>query len=75
MNGVTISIQKPGTCEDFIIDCERQDIFLRGGGVNKNNDFILSNGEFFKLKPGRNLVECSALYLNKVHITPKWWMV
>ena len=75
INGVTISIQKPGSGEDFIIDCERQDIYLRGGRINKNNDFVLSNGEFFELKPGRNLVQCTGLYLNRVWITPNWWMV
>lgn len=75
INGVTISIQKPGSGEDFIIDCERQDIYLRGGRVNKNNDFVLSNGEFFELKPGRNLVQCTGLYLNRVWITPNWWTV
>ena len=75
INGVTISIQKPGTGEDFIIDCDRQDIYLRGGRVNKNNDFVLSNGEFFELKPGRNKVQCTGLYLNRVWITPNWWTV
>ena len=75
INGVTISIQKPGSGEDFIIDCERQDIYLRGGRVNKNNDFVLSNGEFFELRPGRNKVQCTGLYLNRVWITPNWWTV
>ena len=41
----------------------------------KNNDFVLSNGEFFELKPGRNLVQCTGLYLNRVWITPNWWTV
>lgn len=75
INGVTISIQKPGSGEDFIIDCERQDIYLRGGRVNKNNDFVLSNGEFFELKPGRNKVQCTGTDLNRVWITPNWWTV
>lgn len=70
-----ISIQKPGTGEDFIIDCDRQDIYLRNGRVNKNNDFVLSNGEFFELKPGRNKIQCTGLYLNRVWITPNWWTV
>ena len=55
INGVTISIQRPGYGEDFIIDCERQDIYLRNGRVNMNNEFVLSGGEFFELHPGRNI--------------------
>ena len=43
--------------------------------LTKNNDFVLSNGEFFELKPGRNKVQCTGLYLNRVWITPNWWTV
>ena len=75
IGGRTISIQKSGTAEDFIIDCERQDIYLRSSRTNKNNDFVLSDGEFFELAPGRNLIQCSGLYLEKVWITPNWWTV
>ena len=75
INGVTISIQKAGAGGDFIIDCERQDIYTRSGRTNKNNEFVLSTGEFFELKPGRNLIQCSGLYRNLVYITPNWWTV
>ena len=75
INGVTISIQRSGVGDDFIIDCERQDIYLRTSRANKNNDFVLSNGEFFYLKPGRNLIQCSGLYRDRVYITPNWWTV
>ena len=75
INGVTISIQRPGYGEDFIIDSERQDIYLRNGRVNMNNEFTLSGGEFFELNPGRNIVECTGLYQNRVWITPNWWTV
>lgn len=75
INGVTISIQKSGTVDDFIIDCERQDIYLRNNRANKNNEFVLSTGEFFELYPGRNLVEFTGLYQNCVWITPNWWTV
>ena len=75
INGVTISIQKSGTADVFIIDCERQDIYLRNNRENMNNEFVLSPGEFFELYPGRNLVECTGLYQNCVWITPNWWTV
>ena len=75
INGVTISIQKSGTVDDFIIDCERQDIYLRNNRANMNNEFVLSSGEFFELHPGRNLVEFNGLYQNRVWITPNWWIV
>ena len=75
INGVTISIQKSGTVDDFIIDCERQDIYLRNNRANMNNEFVLSSGEFFELHPGRNLVEFNGLYQNRVWITPNWWTV
>lgn len=45
------------------------------GTMAKTNDFVLSDGEFFELKPGRNLVQCTGLYLNRVWITPNWWTV
>ena len=75
INGVTISIQKSGTADVFIIDCERQDIYLRNNRENMNNEFVLSPSEFFELYPGRNLVECTGLYQNCVWITPNWWTV
>ena len=75
INGVTMSIQRPGGGGDFIIDCERQDIYLRNNKANKNNEFVLSNGEFFELKPGRNKILCTGLYLDSVWVTPNWWTV
>jgi phage-related protein len=75
INGVTMSIQKPGTSNDFIIDCERQDIYMRTSRKNMNNEFVLSNGEFFELTPGRNTIECAGLYLDSVYVTPNWWTV
>ena len=75
INGVTMSIQTPGTSGDFIIDCERQDIYLKTNRTNKNNEFTLSTGEFFELLPGRNVIQCTGLYLSKVWITPNWWTV
>ena len=33
------------------------------------------NGAFFELNPGRNKVQCTGLYLNRVWITPNWWTV
>ena len=61
INGVTLSIQKSGTADVFIIDCARQDIYLRNNRENMNNELVLSPGEFFELYPGRNLVECTGL--------------
>jgi len=75
INGVTISVQTPGTGDDFIIDCERQDIYLKSNRTNKNNDFVLSGGDFFVLHPGRNTIACSGLHQSKVYVTPKWWTV
>ena len=75
INGRTISIQNPGTVEDFIIDCARQDIYMLDTKENRNNDFILSDGEFFELYPGRNTINFVGMFRDQVYITPNWWMV
>ncbi len=75
INGVTISAQYPNTGEVFIIDCDRQDIYKYGTSENWNNEFSLLNGEFFELKPGRNLVTCSGIQYDTLYITPNWWTV
>ena len=75
INGRTISIQNPGTVKDFIIDCERQDIYLKETRANRNSAFILSDGEFFEIKPGRNRILCSGLTYDAVYVTPNWWTV
>ena len=75
INGRTISVQDPGTVKDFIIDCARQDIYLKDTRENKNGIFTLSDGEFFEIKPGRNRIQCSGLFGDAVNITPNWWTV
>ena len=75
INGRTISVQNPRTVNDFIIDCERQDIYLMRTKENRNNDFVLSDGEFFELYPGRNVITFVGMYQDKIHITPNWWTV
>lgn len=75
INGVTISVQEPGVSHNFIIDCEKEDIYVLETKVNKNNDFVLSSGEFFELNPGRNQIFCTGLYRDVVNITPNWWTV
>ena len=75
INGRTISVQDPGTVNDFIIDCERQDIYLKDTRENKNGLFVLSDGEFFEIKPGRNRIYCSGLTYDAVYVTPNWWTV
>ena len=75
INGRTISVQNPGTIDDFLIDCERQDIYLLDSKANRNNLFVLSSGEFFELYPGRNTITFAGLFQDKVHITPNWWTV
>lgn len=73
INGRTISVQVPDTTEDLIIDCERQDIYRLRGRLNKNNIFVLSDGEFFELLPGRNVIQATGLYMDQIHIKPNWW--
>ena len=73
INGVTISTVDGYSSTDFIMDCERQDIYLKSTKANKNNAFVLSDGEFFRLKPGRNVITFNKLASSKLHITPNWW--
>ena len=75
INGRTISVQYPATVDDFIIDCERQDIYLLDTKENKNNLFVLSDGEFFELYPGRNVISFSGMHADQIHLTPNWWVV
>ena len=75
INGVTISVQDPDTVDEIVIDCEKQDIYKRNNRLNMNNLFVLSSGEFFELKPGRNLIEFTGLYLGILDIIPNWWIV
>lgn len=70
----TISCTNPATVDEFVIDCERQDIYLRDTRANKNNLFTLSDGEFFELKPGRSTIHFSGIS-PKIYITPNWWTV
>ena len=65
----------PLSVEDFIIDCEKQDIYKYGSLDNWNNQFTLVDGEFFELKPGRNQVIMSGIQHGEVYITPNWWTV
>ena len=74
IGGRTFSCVDPGTTDEFVIDCERQDIYLRDTRTNKNNLFTLSDREFFELKPGRNTIHFSGLG-TAVYITPNWWTV
>ena len=74
IGGRTISCTNPATTDDFVIDCERQDIYLADTRVNKNNLFTLSDGEFFELKPGRNTIHFSGI-APSIYITPNWWTV
>ena len=75
INGRTISIQSPFVGDYFIIDCDRQDIYLMTTRENKNNEFVLSDGEFFELYPGRNTIEFAGLHANHLYVTPNWWTV
>ena len=75
IGGVTISAQDPNSGDDFIIDCDSQDIYRQRDRENRNNEFSLLDGEFFELKPGRNLVEMSGIQMSCVYITPGWWTV
>lgn len=74
INGRTISTTNAGVTGDFIIDCERQDIYLASSKENRNNRFTLSDGEFFELYPGRNTVNFTGL-VQTLNITPGWWTV
>ena len=51
------------------------DLYLVNGNMLPLSQVEQNNGEFFELKPGRNLVQCTGLYLNRVWITPNWWTV
>jgi phage-related protein len=73
-NEEDISCTDPDTIDDFIIDCERQDIYMADTRVNKNNLFTLSDGEFFELKPGRNTIHFTGI-APSIYITPNWWTV
>ena len=74
INGRTISATDLDETGDFIIDCERQDIYLAETKANYNNSFTLSDGEFFELHPGRNTVYFTGIN-SSVFITPCWWTV
>ena len=56
------------TSESYLdIDCELQEVLQAGG----NLDITLTNGEFFKLKPGINSITFTGF--SNVIITPRWW--
>ena len=74
INGRTISSSNPGITGDFIIDCERQDIYRQSNRENKNNVFTLSDGEFFELYPGRNTIYFTGIS-GTVKVAPNWWTV
>ena len=59
---------------EYVCGSRRQDIYLKDARVNKNNLFILSDGEFFELKPGRNTIYFTGLTYG-LNITPNWWTV
>ena len=75
INGRTISVQAPHTVEDIVIDCAKQDIYLLDTRQNLNNLFVLSDGEFFELYPGRNSVYFTGMSSNVIYVTPNWWTV
>ena len=73
INGRTVSIQEDTNSSGaYVIDCERQDIYVYATRVNKNNKFTLNDGEFFELKPGRNTIHCTGIS-GGLYITPNWW--
>ena len=74
INGWTLSCTNPATVSDIIIDCARQDIYLKANRANRNNMFVLSDGEFFELRPGRNRVFFIGI-TGEIKITPNWWTV
>ena len=76
INGVTISFSAVGTAgvTDTVLDCERQDIYTSSTKANRNNYFVLEDGEFFTLAPGRNTVTYSGLS-GTPYIKPCWWTV
>ena len=75
INGRTISFENIGAAQmgDTYIDCERQDIYSGETNVNRNNYYVLEDGEFFELSPGRNLIQYSGVGL--FHVIPRWWTV
>lgn len=75
INGRTISVQAPHTVDDIVIDCAKQDIYLLDTRQNLNNLFVLSDGEFFELYPGRNSVYFTGMSSNVIYVTPNWWTV
>ena len=75
INGRTISVQAPHTVDDIVIDCAKQDIYLLDTRQNLNNLFVLSDGEFFELYPGRNSVYFTGMSANVIYVTPNWWTV
>ena len=74
IGGRTLFCTNPETTSDIIIDCAKQDIYRKDTRENMNNKFILSDGEFFELKPGRNVVYYTGISY-EVKITPNWWTV
>ena len=75
INGVTISWSNVGTAQmtDTIIDCERQDIYALSSKANRNNYYVLEDGDFFSIPPGRTVIEASGT--TGPYITPRWWTV
>ena len=76
INGVTISFSAVGSAgvTETIMDCERQDIYAASTSANRNNYFVLEDGDFFTLEPGRNTVAYSGLS-GQPRIKPCWWTV
>ena len=75
IGGRTLSIQEdPNVSGDYMVDCEKQDIYDYSTKVNKNDLFTLSDGEFFELTPGRNVIYCVGVS-GGLRITPNWWTV
>ena len=76
VNGVTVSFSNVGVAgvTETLMDCERQDIYTASSRTNRNNYFVLEDGVFFTLQPGRNTVSFSGL-AGKPKIKPCWWTV
>lgn len=69
INGVTIQILSADGYTD--IDCETQNAYK--GSVNCNGNITLTDGRFFTLESGNNIISMSGV--SKIDLTPRWWIL
>lgn len=71
VDGVRIQITEADGYTD--IDCELQEAYKDSLENNRNNKIILQDDAFPKLVPGEN--EISFTGINKIELTPRWWIL